>query len=38
MSQVEIDYLGEGRSDEAVARKLIATAAAIPGNSYRRPV
>jgi hypothetical protein len=38
MSQIEFDYLGEGRSDDAVARKLIASAAATPGTSYRRPL
>lgn len=37
MSQPEIDYLGEGRSDEVVARRLIEAAAAVPGVSYQRP-
>ena len=34
---VEIDYVGEGASDDAVARKLIIFVSAIPGTSYRRP-
>jgi hypothetical protein len=37
MSRVEIDYLGEGRSDDAIARKLIVAATGVPGTSYRRP-
>lgn len=38
MSSVEIDYLGEGRSDEVVARRLISAAEGIPGVSYLRPI
>ena len=34
---VTIDYLGEGASDEAIARKLIMSCTALPGVSYRRP-
>jgi hypothetical protein len=34
----EVDYLGEGRSDEAVARTLIAETGCAPGRSYRRPI
>ena len=37
MSQVEVDYLGEGASDEAIARKMIISCAGSPGMSYRRP-
>ena len=38
MSSVEIDYIGEGRSDDAVARRIIAAVNGIPGVSYRRPL
>jgi hypothetical protein len=38
MSPLEIDYLGEGPSDDIVARKVILAAAAVPGTSYRRPL
>jgi hypothetical protein len=38
MSQVEIDYLGEGRSDDVVARKIIIAASGVPGTTYRRPM
>jgi hypothetical protein len=38
MSPPEIDYLGEGPSDDAMARKIIVTAACLPGTSYRRPL
>jgi hypothetical protein len=38
MSPVEIDFLGEGLSDEAVARKVILAVAAEPGKSWRRPL
>jgi len=34
---VEIDYLGEGRTDEIVARRLIESVNGIPGLSYLRP-
>ena len=34
----EIDYLGEGLSDLAVARKLIVTAGGVPATSYHRPL
>lgn len=37
MSSVEIDYCGEGRSDAAIARALIAAAGATPGKDYSRP-
>ncbi|MEO8714989.1 MAG: hypothetical protein ABI369_08245, partial [Acetobacteraceae bacterium] len=37
MSRLEIDYLGEGASDEAIARKLILAVTGLPGVSYRRP-
>ena len=32
-----VDYLGEGRSDEVVAAKVILAAGALPGTSYGRP-
>jgi hypothetical protein len=38
MSQVEIDYIGEGSSDDALARALISAAGGKPGKSYRRPL
>lgn len=38
MSPPEVDYLGEGRSDDVVARRMILAAAALPGISYRRPL
>jgi hypothetical protein len=34
MSQIEVDYLGEGRSDSAIARKLISSVHATPGVDY----
>jgi hypothetical protein len=34
MSRVEIDYTGEGRSDDAIARKLIEAANGVPGTAY----
>jgi len=36
MSRVEIDYTGEGRSDDAIARKLIEAANGVAGTSYTR--
>jgi hypothetical protein len=33
-----IDYLGEGRSDEVIARRMIASIHGTPGLSYRRPL
>jgi hypothetical protein len=33
----EIDYLGEGPSDAAIARRLIEHCGVAPGNSYSRP-
>jgi hypothetical protein len=37
MSQIEIDYVGEGRSDEVVAKRMILAVNAVPGIAYRRP-
>ncbi len=37
MSSVEIDYLGEGRSDSVIARALIEAVGARPGRDYFRP-
>ena len=37
MSSVSVDYLCEGRSDEAIARRLIELAGGVPGVSYLRP-
>jgi hypothetical protein len=37
MSPVEIDFLGEGLSDEAVARKIIIAVGGVPGLSRLRP-
>ena len=37
MSSVEIDYCGEGGSDAAIARALIAAAGATPGRDYFHP-
>ena len=34
MSRVEIDYTGEGRSDDIIARRLIEAANGIPGTAY----
>jgi hypothetical protein len=34
MSSVEIDYIGEGPTDDAIARRLITAAAGIPGISW----
>jgi len=34
MSRVEIDYTGEGRSDDAIAKRLIEAANGIPGTAY----
>jgi len=36
MSRVEIYYTGEGRSDDAIAKKLIEAANGIAGTSYTR--
>uniref|UniRef100_A0A8J4HC51 DUF4276 family protein n=1 Tax=Acidicaldus sp. TaxID=1872105 RepID=A0A8J4HC51_9PROT len=36
MSSVEIDYLGEGLSDLAIARKLIVAVGAKPGRDYSK--
>ena len=34
MSRVEIDYTGEGRSDDAIAKRLIEAVNGIPGTAY----
>jgi hypothetical protein len=38
MSRIEIDYVGEGRSDDVIAKRMIVAANAVPGISYRRPL
>lgn len=35
---VDIDYIGEGSTDEAIARRLIETAGGRPGTAYLRPI
>jgi len=38
MSPIEVDYVGEGRSDDIIARRMILAANGVPGTSYRRPL
>jgi hypothetical protein len=38
MSSVEVDYVGEGRCDDVIARRMILSVKGVPGVSYRRPM
>jgi hypothetical protein len=38
MSSIEVDYLGEGPSDDIIARRVIEAVNCRPGTSYRRPL
>jgi hypothetical protein len=35
---IEIDYVGEGSSDDVIARRIITSVNCLPGTSYRRPL
>lgn len=38
MSSIEVDYVGEGPSDDVIARRMIVAIDCCPGTSYRRPL
>lgn len=38
MLSIEVDYVGEGTSDDVIARRMIAAVNCRPGTSYRRPL